>query len=128
MSRAANRVKAPTFAAFKKNPVGKLCDGAGLYFIEGGPQGQAAYRYKKPGQKRDTWVGLGGLGGRDLKSVRADAERLRAARRGGKDPLQFWRELKRPAVAANARTFWLWLRSTRPLMPACGVRRTLMRG
>lgn len=80
---AYNRISAATI---KSLPLGKHCDGGGLWLNKRGDSSNWFFRYTIAGQRRE--MGLGSLKAVSLKRAREQAERCRASVQDCKDPIR----------------------------------------
>ena len=80
---AYNRISATTI---KSLPLGKHCDGGGLWLNKRGDSSNWFFRYTIAGQRRE--MGLGSLRAVSLKRAREQAERCRASVQDCKDPIR----------------------------------------
>ena len=80
---AYNRISA---TAIKSLPLGKHCDGGGLWLNKRGDSSNWFFRYTIAGQRRE--MGLGSLRAVSLKRAREQAERCRASVQDCKDPIR----------------------------------------
>ncbi|MFT5787278.1 MAG: hypothetical protein ACI9KK_002640 [Ascidiaceihabitans sp.] len=82
--RAKNRL---TSSFIKTAPVGKHCDGAGLWLIKRDDGGaQWVQRVTVHGRRRE--MGLGGLSSLGLADARKQSERWRNVAAAGRDPIK----------------------------------------
>ena len=80
---AYNRISATTI---KSLPLGKHCDGGGLWLNKRGDSSNWFFRYTIAGQRRE--MGLGSLRAVSLKRAREQAEKCRASVQDCKDPIR----------------------------------------